>query len=191
MRRWHAVIAALLLSACGSSPPTHFYTLTHMSANAPVLPVAGPPVKVNAVHIPPTLDRDSIVRVQRGTQVDISSQDRWAASFGDMALRVLTQDLQDRLPHGKVIPADTPAPEHARGLVVDILSFEPDAQGTVTLDADWTLLEGSPANPVLMRHVQLKDGGGASAADEAAAMSRLLEQLADQIASGISGLDRH
>lgn len=179
----------LTLAACASSPPTRFFTLD------PVPPTGaagggagmGAAVKVDAVHIPPALDRDAMVRGESGNQLEISSQDRWAGDLGESIRRVLTQDLQSRLPAGKVIAPEAPAPASARGLVVDILTFQPQSGGEVALDADWTLLEGTQSNPVLSRSVHLTAAGAPSAQGEAAAMSTLLGQLADDIAARLSG----
>lgn len=124
-----------------------------------------------------------MVRREAGNQLDISSQDRWGASFGEMARSVLTQDLQSRLPPGTVIPPNTPAPANARGLVVDILSFVPDGSGQVALTCDWTLLEGAPARPVLLRTTRLTQPTGNTPSSQADAMSELLGKLADQIAA--------
>jgi uncharacterized protein len=152
------------------------------------------PVKVDAVHIPPALDRDSMVRGENGNQLEISSQDRWAGDLGETIRRVLTQNLQSRLPAGMVIAPEAPAPAGARGLVVDILTFQPQAAGPsapaggeVVLDADWTLLEGPQSNPVLSRSVHLAAAAAPSAQGEAAAMSTLLGELADSMASQIGG----
>ena len=178
----------LTLTACASSPATRFFALD------PVAPGAAAdrsgetvaPVKVDAVHVPPTLDRESMVRGESGNQLEISSQDRWAGDLGEMIRRVLTQNLASRLPPGKVIAPESPAPPSARGLVVDILTFQPQG-GEVVLDADWTLLKGTQSNVVLNRSVHLTAPGASSAQGQAAAMSTLLGQLADGIASQIGG----
>jgi uncharacterized lipoprotein YmbA len=144
------------------------------------------PVKVNAVHIPALLDRRAIVRRESGNRLDISAQDRWGASFGEMARGILTQDLQSRLAPGSIIPPNAPAPRDARGLVVDILSFVPNGSGQVVLSCDWVLLEGAPAHTTLLRTVHLSQPAGDSPSDQADAMSELLGKLADQIAATIS-----
>ena len=185
----HRLICAmliLLLPACASSPPTRFFTLDPIPGSAP----AGggpsmPPVKVDAVHIPPALDRNSMVRGANGAQLEISSEDRWAGDLGETIRRVLTQDLASRLPEGKVIGPDAPAPPDARGIVIDIMTYQPQSAGEVVLDADWTLLEGTQTNPVLHRSVHLTTTAAGTAQDEAAAMSRLLGELADRIAPAI------
>lgn len=188
------VLLLLTLGGCASSPPTRFFALDATP------PGAGPPgasstaehagmkpVKVDAVHIPPALDRDSMVRGESGNQLQISSQDRWAGDLGEIIRRVLTQDLTSRLPAGMVIAPESPAPPSARGLVVDILVFQPQSGGEVVLDAAWTLLEGTQSNPVLRRSAHLTAPGASSAQGQAAAMSALLGQLADSIAAAVGG----
>ena len=75
----------------GSRPPTHYYTLDAVPATA--RPAAGAPLQVVAVHIPPALDRQEMVRETAANQVDVNDQNRWSAPFDQMAQRVLTQDL--------------------------------------------------------------------------------------------------
>jgi uncharacterized lipoprotein YmbA len=187
-RRLLPVLLVLALSGCASSPPTRFFTLDALPPAAPVRGSKGQaPLKVDAVHIPPSLDRSSIVRGARGNELEISSRDRWAGDLGETIRRVLTQDLASRLPAGTVIAPDAPAPPSARGLVIDILTFQPQGAGEVVLDADWTLLEGTQSHPVLNRSEHLTAAGAPSAQGEAAAMSTLLGELADAIAAQIPG----
>ena len=179
------VLALLMLTACASSPPTHFYALDPVQAGGGPHAVAGAPVKIDAVHIPPALDRSSMVRGESGNQLDISSQDRWAGDLGEMIRRVLTQDLAERLPSGMVIAPESPAPANARGIVVDILTFQPQASSDVVLDAEWTLLQGTQSNVVLRRSVHLTTAAADSAQGEAGAMSTLLGELADSLATDL------
>ena len=182
-----AVLALLTLAGCASSPPTRFFALDPVSpGSAAAAADTSEPVKVDAVHIPPALDRDSMVRGESDNQLQISSQDRWAGDLGEMIRRVLTQDLAQRLPSGMVVAPESPAPASARGLVIDILTFQPQA-GEVVLDADWTLLQGMQADPLLRRSVHLTQSATPSAQGEAEAMSALLGQLADDIAARIGG----
>ncbi len=181
------VLALLTLAGCASSPPTRFFALDPVSPGATAAAGAtAAPVKIDAVHIPPALDRNSMVRGESANQLQISSQDRWAGDLGEMIRRVLTQDLAQRLPSGMVVAPESPAPADARGLVIDILTFQPQA-GDVVLDADWTVLQGTQSNPVLRRSAHLTQSATPSAQGEAEAMSALLGQLADDIASQVGG----
>lgn len=179
------VLALLTLAACASSPPTRFFTLDPVAPAGDSRTVAGEPIKIDAVHLPPALDRSSLVRGESDNQLSISSQDRWAGDLGEMTRRVLTQNLASRLPSGMVIAPQSPAPPSARGVVIDILTFQPQASGEVVLDADWTLLQGTQSNPVLRRSVHLTASAAPSAQGEAAAMSMLLGQLADSMATDL------
>jgi hypothetical protein len=179
------VLALLTLAACASSPPTRFFTLDPVAPAGDSRTVAGEPIKIDAVHLPPALDRSSLVRGESDNQLSISSQDRWAGDLGEMTRRVLTQNLASRLPSGMVIAPQSPAPPSARGVVIDILTFQPQASGEVVLDADWTLLQGTQSNPVLRRSVHLTATAAPSAQGEAAAMSMLLGQLADSMATDL------
>lgn len=179
-------LALLAVAGCASSPPTRYFALDPAppGGSPAANQAASQPVKIDAVHIPPALDRDSMVLGESDNQLQISSQDRWAGDLGEMIRRVLTQDLAQRLPSGMVVAPESPAPPRAHGLVVDILTFQPQG-GEVVLDADWTLLQGTQSNPVLRRSVHLTAAAAASAQSQAQAMSALLGQLADGIAGDI------
>ena len=183
-RCFMALGLALTLAGCGSSPPTRYYTLDAVPATA--RPAAGPPLQVVAVHIPPALDRQEMVRETAANQVEVSDQNRWSAPFDQMAQRVLTQDLAARLPKGAVILPEQPAPPNARKIVVDILQFERQASGDVTFDGSWSLLSAGAATPIASRHVHLQQAAGADYTAQAQAMSRILGTIADQIAASSS-----
>jgi len=188
MRAALVVLGVILIGGCGSSPPVRFYVLDAVVPGHVRSMRVSAPVKVDAVHVPATLDRNQMVRGESDNELRLSSEDRWAANFGDMARRVLTQDLQSRLPPGAVIAPDSPAPVNARGIVVDILSFQPDASGKLVLVADWTLLQGSPPAPLLQRSFRRSVPAGISAAAQAGAMSQLLGRLADEISGQVARL---
>ena len=179
-----ATLSGVLLAACGSSPPTRFYSLEPTAPVEPAPPTMQAPIKVDAVHIPSVLDRKQIVTGEQNYQLRIASQERWGGDFGEMVRRVLTQDLQKRLPAGMIVGPDNNAPADARGVVVDILSFAP--QGSVVeLDADWVLLQGSPPHTVLHHALHLSAPFQGSVASQAAVMSQLVGRLADDVAKAV------
>lgn len=188
--RFIPALALMTLAGCTSSPPTRFFALDpvarSMAPGGDHASAVSVPVKIDAVHIPPTLDRESMVLGESDNQLQVSSQDRWASDLGEMIRGVLTQDLASRPPSGMVIAPRSPAPPSARGLVIDILTFQPQA-GEVVLDADWTLLQGTQSNPVLRRSVHLAAIASPSGQGEAVAMSILLGELAESVAAQIGG----
>lgn len=179
MKARMVVAGALLLCGCGSSPKTQFFALdpvngTHMGQ--------GRPIQVAAVHIPADLDREEIVREKAPGQLDMDSPNRWGAPFDEMVQRTLTQDLARRLPQKDVIFPNEPAPPGTLKLVVDILSFGGDPSGQVKFDGSWSLVPQGSDQAVLDRHIQLTGSAGGDPASQVAAMSKILGELADQIA---------
>jgi uncharacterized lipoprotein YmbA len=188
MKVWPLIIAAaLMLPACASSPPTHFFTLTPAASVGRSSAAPAFPVQVAAVHIPAILDRQAMVRQTGPNALSISDQNRWGAPLGEMARNVLTQDLTERLPQGAVILPDAPATASAARLVVDIASFTEEAGGRVRLQGSWALMRGQPPKTILNRDMNLEcKAGGDDPAAQAAAMSRLVGQLADSIVADLA-----
>lgn len=183
--RFPPLFAALvLLAACGTSPPTQYFALEPVLPHRPAQPVAGPPLTVDAVHLPPELDRLDIVRRGPDDRIQIGPNQRWAAPLDEMARRVLAQDLADRLPRGMLIAPDAPEPPgRLRGLVAILQEFDADAAGRIVLDGEWMVAERGTTRPGSPRHVHLEEAGGPN---QAAAMSRALGRFADDIAAGLA-----
>lgn len=183
-----AVLASVALTACGSSPPTHFYTLDPVPPGRPRASLAGPPIEVGRVILPPDLDRLSIVTRAGPGRLAVSGEDRWAAPLDGMVQRVLAADLAARLPQSHVLAPGDPAPRGGvRTVTVNARRFDSDATGQVTLDAGWALLSGTPPVPVRRGHETITvQAGTAAAGPEAAAMSRALAELADRIVRAVT-----
>jgi len=182
-----AVAALALVTACPSSPASHFYALsaTPPSGARRTTAVAAP-VHVAAVHIPPSVDRRQMVRMTGPNSVQISETERWSAPLDEMLGNVLAQDLAARLPEGAVLFPRSPAPSGARALVVTLAELGPGADGHVRLTASWSLLaSGSPAPVVSEKTIDIDAGPAANAEEAAAAVSRALGELADQIAAAL------
>ena len=185
-------IAAVLpgLASCAGSA-TRFYTLdSSLSIGARSNGYTGPRIRVDAVHIPPALDRTELTKDLPNGQVLVSDNDHWVAPFGELARRALTQDLADRLPSGAVIFPDAPRPAAASGIVVDILIIS-HTGGSAVMDVSWTLVPGHPAGAAQQAPVQGStlrlstptDSPGVGAiANET---DKLLGQLADKITADL------
>jgi len=185
--RWLALALALLLSACGSSPKTQFYTLDAVPPQAATQAAGSNPVQIAAVHIPPTLDRQEMVRETAPHQLDVSDQNRWGGSLDSLIQRVLTQDLTQRLPAGSVVLPQEPAPPRHGAIVIDILQFDEDASGQVTFDGSWSLTGSDAEKPLASRHLRLSAHATSNSySDQVAAMSRVLGELSDNIAGELA-----
>lgn len=191
MRIAFALAALLLLSACsflgGSSPKTHYYTLNEIRTSGVATPHLTTPIKVAAVHLPGSLDRQEMVLSTSGNSVNISGVDRWSAPLGEMTRRVLSEDLAALLPQDMVIMPKTPAPADVRQIVITLSHFGPQSDGKVGLNAEWSLVNGANGKPTLRRDVHLTENpSGTNGQAVAYAMSQLVARLAGQIANAVA-----
>ena len=180
------LLIAATLASCRSSPPKHFYVLDAIPPQR--ASNAGPrgPVQVAAVNIPPSLDRQEMVRERAGASLEISDLNRWGAPLADMTQTVLTRDLMERLPAGKVIPPRTAAPAGVYEITLDLLQFGGDATGTVVIEGGWSMYRLGSDTPLLNRNVRFSEKAGAGDyATQARLMSGLLGRVADDIVSSL------
>jgi hypothetical protein len=192
MIRWLALFGLLaLLSGCGSSPKTQFYTLDAVPPQPPMGAAPSIPVQLAAVHIPPALDRQEIVRESAPHQLDISDQNRWGGSLDNVIQRVLTQDLTQRLAPSSIVLPQEPAPAHHNAIVVDILEFDEDASDQVVFDGSWSLTGSDSDTPLVDHRLRLNAHARSSSySDQVAAMSQVLGKLSDNIAGEIAEAPR-
>jgi uncharacterized protein len=191
-RRIISVLALLMLAGCGSSPRTQYFTLAVAPGTGEDHRAMSSPVTVASVNLPASLDRSAMVRRTGANTMAVSGQDRWAAPLDDMIRRVLSQDLAMHLPKDDVVLPDSPLPPRTARIVVSIAEFDADAGGKVVLNGSWSLLEGDQQKPVLSREVALETGSvAADDKGEAAGMSRLLGELAAEIAETLASTPRH
>ena len=181
-------VSLLVLAACGTSPPTRFFTLEPVPPSASPASIEGAPITVDAVHLPGVLDRLEVVRQAGPNRLDVSERDRWGAPLDQMSRRVLAQDLAARAPPGLIVRPGAAKPDGpSRALTVSVQEFDVDPAGHAVLDAGWTLLAGNPPKPMRRHRERIEVGGAAGGSDaQAAAMSRALGQFADRIVAALA-----
>jgi uncharacterized lipoprotein YmbA len=182
-----AVLAALLagtgLAAC-SSPPPKVYTLTVV----PGASVGGRPVtaSVALVDIPKYLDRPQIVRRSGANELGVDEFERWGEPLANMVQRVLADDLTARLPSGSVVTTSrTLSGDEALTVELALSRFDPDADGTVVLEAQWRVRRRAGGRAKTETARITRRPADDSAATEVRAMSDALGELADRIAQGM------
>lgn len=187
MRR-AALVLAGLLAGC-ASPPARYYTLEPVPG--PVLHGGPGSVELRSPGVAGYLDRDSVVHSSAGYQVSIDSLNLWGAPFGEMLTRVLAQDLTQRLPGTVVFSASgTLSATPVMRVELDIQRFDvqPGAgYGSVVLQAQYAVSRtgGAPGAARVFSAQQPMAGPGT--AQQAAAMSGALGQLATRLAEALRG----
>ena len=168
------------LAACHSSP-SRLFTLYPVAPGGARSAYAGAPIRVDAVHVPPALDRIEVVSDVAPGELGLHDMDHWSAPLGQVSRQALSADLIARLPPGSVIFPHLAKSDGALGLVVDILDFKADRAGA-TLEASWVLARAEGGSAPTRGTAQLRtDQSAEGAAAMARALSTLLGQLADRI----------
>lgn len=188
-KRLACALALATLAGCGHSAPTRYFSLDAVPPSAPLATAKASmaPVQLGAVRVPASLDRPEIVAQDARYQVSVRDDDHWAAPFAQMIRRTLAQDLLARLPPGSFVLPGAPAPTGARGIVVTVLDLRANANGQMTFEGSWTLTAGEHATAVMTQEVSLTEPLSSSDSMAiAAALSRVLGQLADRIAAALA-----
>ena len=180
--------AACGLSAC-ASVPTRYLTLTPETPAARegsfgTLQGKGLPLLVAHVQMPADLDRLYLTSEQNRNRLKVADHARWIAPLGEMAQRVLAQDMATLLPYKTVFMPGDPIPHGAYLLLqVVIQRFMPTESGQVELNADWFVRNTSTQRILAQGRSSLRTPSRQRPRDQAAAMSQLLAKLAQNVAA--------
>ncbi len=181
-----ALLAAMgagmvVLAGCGSSPSPVLYTLAAQQGAA--IPTQKLSVELRRVGLAGYLDRPEMVRGTVDFRLQVNDGDRWGEPLGRMLDRILTEDLVQRLPNAAVFAesgAISTRPDTV--LEIDIQRLDADPGGIMVLLAQIAVRpDGKPARALTTRLTAPIGGTGSQA--HAAAMSTIVGQLADRIAS--------
>jgi uncharacterized lipoprotein YmbA len=175
-------VVLLLATACQSNP-TRVFTLTPVVSASIANHYSGRPIRIDAVHIPPALDRIEILSQVAPGELRVNELDHWAAPLGPLIRQALTADLIARLPPGALIFPQLRKPAGAIGVTVDLLAFSVDRRGA-TLEVSWVGAAAGTEAPACGGTMVLQTTpAGEGPAAIADALSTLLAQLADRMAA--------
>jgi uncharacterized lipoprotein YmbA len=189
MMRRHAVPAVLcafaaLAAGCGTSPPARFYTLS-----ATATPAAAPSnllVAVGPVTIPSVVDRPEIVVSLGRNELWLDEYNRWAAPLQDNLARAVAENLVAMLGTPRVIlyPQQLATDPDYR-VAIEIRTFESMPASAIRLDAVWTLRRAKDGKTetgrTSVREAVPEAGYEALAAAHSRAVARLSQDIADAV----------
>ena len=180
-----ALLAAVALAGCGSSPSANFYTLGPDAVPARAEAQTSYSVAIGAVTVPPMLDRPQIVVRAGANQVTINDFERWAGSLKYEVARAIADNLTQLLggaiiyayPQGLNVAADYK-------VQVDVQRFDSAPGDAATVEVLWQVrpAKGEPKNG---RSAVREATGGASYDALVAAHSRALAAVSRDIANAI------
>lgn len=132
-----SLLAVLMLTACSTTPPTHFYMLEALPhtarANSQALAIG-----IVSITLPALLDRKQMVTRLHDNRVQLAEFHQWAEPLKDTLPRVIVKNLAELQP-SYVFRA---YPWSAYGnvdyrIIIDIDSFAAETKKTVKLSASW------------------------------------------------------
>ena len=179
---------AALAAGCASSP-SHFYTLS--ATAAPSAASSKLSVAVGPVSVPAAVDRPQIVVSTSANQVTVDDFNRWASPLQDNLARVVAENLVALLgtPRVTLFP-QTLAAEVDYRVQIEIRNFESAPGKSASLDAVWTVRRTKDGKTETGRTSAREkvDADGYEAL--AAAHSRGVARLSQDIADALRMLDR-
>jgi uncharacterized lipoprotein YmbA len=180
---------AVLVAGCGSSPPSRFYTLNAASGTASSASTLS--VLVGPVAVPALVDRPQIVVVAGANQVRVDDFNRWASPLQNAIARVVADNLVAMLGTPRVtLSAQTLTADSDYRASIDVQSFQSALGEAATLDAVWTVRRAKDGKAETGRTTAREPVAEQSYDALAAAHSRALARLSQDIAAAVRALDR-
>ena len=182
-------IVAVLVAACASAPAPKFYTLSRTPAPG-ALPSAVA-VVVGPVSIPAVVDQPQIVVSSSPNQVTIEEFNRWASPLAGNISRVVAENLADLLGTSRVSLFQQSLNVDADFRVaIEVQTFDSVPGDAATMNAVWAVRRTRDGKTESGRTAAREATADKSFDALAAAHSRALSQLSQDIAAAVRTLSR-
>lgn len=181
-------IFVVLAAGCASSP-AHFYKLSATATPAPTTSTLS--VVVGPVSVPAVVDRPQIVVSTGANQVQVDEFNLWASPLQDNLSRVIAENLVAMLgtPSVTLFP-QTLSAEADHRVAIEVQRFESAPGEAAVLDAVWTVRRMKDGRTKTGR-TTVREAVQENSYDAlAAAHSRAVARLSQDIANAVRALDR-
>ena len=185
-------VVMVIVAACASSPPSHFYTLAPTaSASAPASVASKLSVAVGPVSIPAVVDLPQIVVTTGPNQVSIDEFNRWASPLQNNISRTVAENLVLLLgtPRVSQFQQSLNADSDFR-VAIEVQTFESAPGDAATLNAVWLVRRARDGKSETGRTSVREPASDKGYDALAAAHSRALARMSQDIADAIRALDR-
>lgn len=188
-----ALCAIALLAAGCSTSPSRFYTLSR--APTPAAPVADTSLNVSVVvgpvSIPAIVDLPQIVVSTGANSVSLDEFNRWASPLQSNISRVVAENLVTLLGTPRVSQFQQSLNLDADYRVaIEVQSFDSALGDAAALNAVWIVRRSKDGKSQTGRTTVREPTGTAGYDALAAAHSRALARMSQEIADAVRGLDR-
>ncbi|EJN09337.1 membrane integrity-associated transporter subunit PqiC [Herbaspirillum sp. YR522] len=184
-------VATLALTACGSTPPTQFYTLvtspTAVTASAG-MSTAPMFIEVLPVAVPERLARPQIVVRNDATRVDVLETERWSSPFNNELRDALANGVSRRLGAIDVSRSGRPADGVSYRIAVELRDLDAVRNGQVQAALGWTITRSDDRKTLVCRLALTEAVSGGAVADVVTATQRVADRGAQAIAADVRNL---
>lgn len=175
----------LLIGACGSSPPVHYYSLQALETDYSRDAEGSPGVGIGPLRLPDYLARTRIVTRRGESEVIVDDFNRWAEPVEDAIHRIIATNVDSLL--DDVVVVGFPYNHYADmdGQVIGRIDrFDTDENGRVVLLAQWGIL--TPDSDIIVAPRRSRYEAHAGIVGDysaiAAAMSEVIAEFSRDIA---------
>ncbi|WP_271412296.1 PqiC family protein [Pseudomonas sp. Q1-7] len=182
------LVSLLGLAGCVHSPPVPMFQL---DAGTPEVPSekAGMQVLLGPVTVADYLQRETLLQRQPDGSLTVAPDGRWAGSLAADIDQLLLRQLSWRLDSQRLVlapgnPGFTPEVQ----VLLTISRLDSGPQRPAVLEAQWRLLDRA-GQLRDSRLVRLEEPHTGTASDQVRAQSKLLQQLAEQLAAAVKPLE--
>jgi uncharacterized lipoprotein YmbA len=192
MRRLAAIAipcALVLLAAGCASPASRYYTLS--GATAPAAAASDLSVAVGPVSVPAAVDRPQIVVTTGPNQVWLDEFNRWASPLQSNIARAVAENLIALLGTPRVsLSSQTVSADADYRAAIEVQRFESALGEAAMLDALWTVRRAKDGTSQTGRTTVREPAPETGYEALAAAHSRAVARLSQDIADAVRALDR-
>lgn len=193
MKKTYVLVLLALVSACvsfGSTPPARFFSL-QTTAEPQIVSKSRASIGVEEVNIPEYLDKPQIVTVSNNmVELNISEHNRWSEPLSAMMQRTIANDMAALLPNAVVKSRNMGNERFDYAVFIEVDKFDGALNGKAQLNAWWYVLKKGGNDIVLRQKAEFSQPVGGDYDDLVRTESRLVFQLAEQIATKISNLSK-
>ena len=184
-----AMWLAMLATACslgGGGVKETFYVLSGPEGAAPADSPGAPAVYVGPVAVPESVDRSAMVLQNSANQVDVSDEHRWAEPVKTAIPRVIAENLMRLLNTPRVMASRAgPVTDVDYRVALEVQRFESSLSQGATVEVLWTITGKRAKAPVTGRSSEREPATSPTPEGVAAAHSRALARVAQDIAAAI------
>ena len=185
------VSIAIVLGACGSSPPVRYYDLEALETGYAPDKVGSSTVGVGPLRAPDYLSRPRMVTRAADATIVVNDFDRWVERLDEAIHRVLATNLDAQLDDAVVVAFPyTHISDLDYRVVGRVDRFDADADGLAVLEIQWGVIGRNDEILVQPRRAryEARSSREPKYAGIAYAMSEVVQQLSRDVAARLEAL---